>query len=90
MSVEPVLGNIHRLSVHVEALAALGAALRLQQSDTEVDSLVQSRLQQVIRAIDPQLAENGALSEGANAAPLIQTVFRQANELLENPERAPG
>ena len=90
MSVGPVIGNIHRLSVHVEALAALGAALRLQQSGAEVDSQVQSRLQQVIRAIDPQLAENGAFSEGANAAPLIETVFRQAIELLENPERAPG
>jgi SAM-dependent methyltransferase len=90
MSAEPIIGNIHRLSVHVEALAALGAALRLQQSGADADPRVGSRLQRVIHSIDPRLAEGAALSQGGNAVPLIQTVFRQAIELLENPERAPG
>ena len=43
MSVAPVIGYIHRLSVHVEAVAALGAASRLQRSRAESESQVQSR-----------------------------------------------
>jgi hypothetical protein len=43
MSVAPVIGYIHRLSVHVEAVAALGAASRLQRSGAEAESQLQSR-----------------------------------------------
>ena len=90
MTVESVIGNIVRLGVHVEALAALGAALRLQHSGAHSDPRVCGSLQRVIHAIDPRLVENDALTDGRDSAAVIQTVFRQSIELLENPERSPG
>ena len=84
MTVESVIGNIVRLGVHVEALAALGAALRLQHSGAHSDPRVCGSLQRVIHAIDPRLVENDALTDGRDSAAVIQTVFRQSIELLEN------
>jgi precorrin-6B methylase 2 len=44
----------------------------------------------VARAVDPQLLEGVEPNQEASALALIQTTFRQALDLLENPERAPG
>jgi SAM-dependent methyltransferase len=82
--------SVHRLSISVEALAALGAALRLRQSGAEMDARVRTRLEEVLHAIDPELTE-GCLGIGAEySTALIEAVFRQATDLLQNPERAPG
>jgi SAM-dependent methyltransferase len=81
--------SVHQLTVSVEALAALGAALRLQRSAVEADSRVRVCLQEVLHAIDPQLAD--CLGNRAEyAMPLIETAFRQSADLLHNPERVPG
>jgi len=90
MTVDPLMKSIHQLSVSVEALAALGAALRLQRSDAEADLRVRARLQDVLHAIDPALAELCLGNRSDYAGPLIETVFRQSADLLNNPERAPG
>lgn len=90
MSAESLMKCAHHLSVSVEALAALGAALQLQRHKAEADPCVVARLQEVLRAIDPQLFENGFENRADYALPLIETVFRQATELFQNPERAPG
>jgi len=90
VSVEPIIRNAHRLSVHVEALAALGAALRLQQSTAEADPRVRACLQDVLRALDPPLPEDCLGSRADYVTNLIETAFRQATDLLWNPERAPG
>jgi len=47
-------------------------------------------LTDVSRAIDPQLLEGLERQQQETALALIQTTFRQALDLLENPERAPG
>jgi SAM-dependent methyltransferase len=82
--------SIHQLSVSVEALAALGAALRLHRSNTEVDPHVRARLRDVLHAIDPLLAELCLGNRADYAGPLIETVFQQSADLLHKPERAPG
>jgi len=90
MSFESLLAGIQRLSVSVEALAAVGAELRLQQQGLDGDPRVRLLLNQVVRAVDPQLLENFEINQQAAALALIQAIFRQALDLLENPARAPG
>ena len=90
MTVDPLMKSIHQLSVSVEALAALGAALRLHRSNAEADPHVRARLQDVLHAIDPTLAELCLGNRADYAGPLIETVFHQSADLLHNPERAPG
>jgi SAM-dependent methyltransferase len=89
LTIDPLMKCIHRLSVSVEALAALGAALRLQRSNLEADSRVRVCLQEVLHAIDPQLAE-GLGHRADYARHLVEAVFRQSADLLQNPERVPG
>jgi SAM-dependent methyltransferase len=89
LTIDPFMKNVHRLSVSVEALAALGAALLLQRGDLEADPRVGACLREVLHAIDPQLA--GGVGHRADyARHLVETVFRQSVELLQNPERVPG
>jgi hypothetical protein len=90
MSFESLMAASQRLSVSVETLAALGAQLRLQQSGLDGDSRVRALLNEVSRAIDPQLLEGVELNNQAAVLAVIQAVFRQGLDLLENPERAPG
>ena len=58
MSFESLLLASQRLSVSVEALAAVGAQLRLQQQEVDGDPRVRVLLNDVVRAVDPQLLEN--------------------------------
>ena len=84
------MAAVQRLSVSVETLAALGAQLRLQQEGLVGDPRVRSLLNEIDRAVDPQLLENVDSHQQAAALALIQTIFRQALDLLENPARVPG
>jgi SAM-dependent methyltransferase len=89
MAVDPPMKTFHELSVSVEALAALGAALRQQRSGAEADPRVRVCLHDVLHAIDPPLVV--CLGNKADyAGPLIETVFRQPTDLLHTPERGPG
>jgi hypothetical protein len=88
MSFESLIAVSQRLSVSVDALSAVGAQLRLQQDEFEADSRVRALLNNVSRAVDPQLFEGVERHHRAAALALIQTIFRQALDLLENPERA--
>lgn len=90
MTVDPLMNSVHRLSISVEALAALGAALQLQRSDAAADPRVHACLRDVLHAIDPQLTEHRLGNRTDYAGPLIETVFRQSLDLLHNPERVPG
>jgi ubiquinone/menaquinone biosynthesis C-methylase UbiE len=90
MSFESLLAGIQRLSVSVEALATVGAELRLQQQGLDGDPRVRPLLNEAVRAVDPQLLENIDINHQAAALALIHSTFRQALDLLENPARAPG
>jgi SAM-dependent methyltransferase len=74
----------------VEAVAALGGRLRVQHEGLDADPRVRSLLDEIARAVDPQLIEDVDTHHQAAALYLIQTIFRQALDLLENPSREPG
>jgi hypothetical protein len=90
MSFESMIAAAQRLSISVEALAALGAQLRLQQDLVEGNPRVRALLNEIARAVDPQLLEDVDEHQRAITLALIQTMFRQALDLLENPGRELG
>ena len=90
MSFESLMDVSQRLTVAVETLAAMGAQLRFLQNGHDGYSRVRSLLNDVARAVDPQLLEGVEHNQQAAALALIQTTFRQALDLLDNPERDPG
>ena len=90
MGFESLISAAQRLSTSVEALAALGAQLRLQQDGLEGNPRVRALLNDIARAVDPQLLEDVDEHQQATTLALIQTIFRQALDLLENPARDLG
>lgn len=90
MSFESLMAVMQSLTTSVETLAALGAQLRFLQNGLDGDSRVRALLDDVVRAIDPQLLEDLERKQQAAVLAVIQTRFRQALDLLENPERVPG
>ena len=79
-----------KLSLHAEALAALGAELRLRCDGLEGDPQVRPLLQDVAHRINPELFDDLNPNQQRTALTLIQMSLRQAVDLLENPARAPG
>jgi len=87
---EAMMARIRQLTVSVEALAALGAELKLRQDRLEGDPQLRNLLRQAIRAVDARWLERSDDNEAATALALIQTVFRQSLDMLEKPARPPG
>jgi precorrin-6B methylase 2 len=87
---EAMMARIRQLSVSVEALAALGAELRLRQEHLEGDPRLRKLLREAAQAVDARWLEHTDSNETAPALGLIQTVFRQSLDLLEHPARPPG
>ena len=90
MSFESLMNKCQELNRSVEALAALGAELRLRQNGLGSDSRVPSLLQDVVHCIEPGLLDGLEPSQELAVLALIQAFFSQANDLLENPGRDPG
>jgi len=90
MSLESLMATALRLSVSVEALAALGAELRLRREKLVADTRIGTLLRDVTHLIDPGLFDGIEADGEAAALALVQAVFRQANDLLEEPARAPA
>ena len=86
---EAMMARIRQLTVSVEALAALGAELKLRQDRLEGDPQLRNLLRQAVRAVDARWLEHGDANEAAAALALIQTVFRQSLDMLEKPARPP-
>ena len=82
--------TVLRLNTSVEALAALGAELSLRQNAADGDPRVRARIQQVVQSLDPMLLDGADATQMAVALGGIQSFFRQAIDLLENPTRGPG
>ena len=87
---EAMMTGVRERTVSVEALAALGAELKLRQDGLAGDPQLRPLLQQVVRALDPRWLERSDTREGAATLALIQTVLRQSLDMLENPARPPG
>jgi SAM-dependent methyltransferase len=90
MNFEVFLRQLHTLNSSLETLAAIGAELRLRRDGLAGDSRVRSLLQDVVHRIDPTALEEMNPSQAQSALGLIRSSFRQAMDLLENPDRAPG
>jgi len=90
MGVETFLQQLQALNSSLETLAAIGAELRLRRDGLTGDARVRSLLQDVVHRIDPTVLDGMNPGQAQAALGLIQTSFRQAMDLLENPERAPG
>jgi precorrin-6B methylase 2 len=90
MSFETLIAASQRLNAAMEALAALGAELRLRREATDADPRVRRALQDIVRGIDPNLLDGVQPDQEAVVLGTIQAFFRQAFDLLNNPARAPG
>ena len=90
MGFDSLIAAAQRLSTSVEALAALGAQLRSKQDGLEAHPRVRVLLNDIAHAVDPHLLEDVDEHQQATTLALIQTIFRQALDLLEDPARDPG
>jgi SAM-dependent methyltransferase len=90
MSQETLLSVSQRLNASVEALAALGAELRLRRDGTKIEACVRDGLREVVDGLQPDLLDSASADQEAVCLAFIQAFFRQALDLLENPARAPG
>jgi SAM-dependent methyltransferase len=90
MSFDTAMAACQRLSGSMEALAAVGAHLRLQQANATADPRVRGLLDEVARAVEPSLLDGTSAGQQQIILSFIQAFFRQAADLLENPTRPPG
>ena len=90
MSFEALIAAVQRFSVSVEALAVLGAELRLRRNGVDCDPSVQTLLREVEAAIEPGLLDGIDVSQKTAVLAIIEATFRQAADLPERPARAPG
>ena len=90
MSFESLMNKYRTLNSSLEALAVIGAELSLRREELNGDPRVRSLLQEVVNRIDPELLNGIDANQERAALALIQTSFRQAIDLMENPARVPG
>jgi hypothetical protein len=90
MSFESLMNKWQTLNSSVQALAALGAQLRLRQEGRTGDPRVLSLLREVLDCIEPRLLDGLDSSQELAALALIRASLHQALDLVENPGRAPG
>jgi SAM-dependent methyltransferase len=91
MSLDVVIKTCQILGDSAEALAALGAYLQIRRPESHGDPSIRALLEDVLRAVKPELLQNElSAAEEAAALALIQVTFRQAADLLNNPARRPG
>jgi predicted RNA methylase len=80
-----------RLAAQTEALAALGAALRLRASGEQAPPSVRACLDEVVEALGvSQAIATAAPDDLSRALAPVRAVFSQAADLLSDPSRAPG
>jgi precorrin-6B methylase 2 len=90
MTFDALLATVQRLQTSAEALAALGAELRLRREGLPADPTVAARLHDVLRALDPALVHGLSPDQEETVLVMIQSAFGQALDLMSDPARAPG
>src|SRR5262245_16307920 len=90
MSFESLMGVVQRLNASTEALAALGAELRLRREGAQANPETGQLLQDIVQSIDPSLLDGVSPQQEAVALAAIGAGFHYAVDLLEHPARAPG
>lgn len=90
MNFQNLMREVRKYGTSLQALAALGAVLRLQQGGDIGDPDVRDQLQEVVRVLGPSLLDNLTPQDRTLALGMIQIFFRDAAALLDRPERAAG
>lgn len=90
MSFESLMAAVRHLNASTEALAALGAELRLRRDGAQADPETRQLLQDIVRDTDPTLLDGVSPQQEALALAVIGAGFHHAVDLLEDPARAPG
>lgn len=90
--IERLLKTSQKLNASMEALAALGAKLRVDSEGLTMHPTIGALVDSVVGELGFSLAEIAALPDEKRlaVAGLIRSFFLQAAELLEQPERGPG
>ena len=78
MSFEVLMGVVQRLNASTEALAALGAELRLRREGPQADPETRQLLQDILRSIDPSLLDGVSPQQEAVALAAIGAGFHYA------------
>jgi len=89
MSIESLLSAINQLGASMDALAAVGAELRLRRNGNCAPA-VRNLFQDAVRHIDPCAFDQITAEQERTALAIIESVFRQSMELLQFPSRLPG
>lgn len=87
---EDILRTAQTLTASMEALAALGAWLRLRREGLAADPSVAALLHKVVGEIAPGVEQTLTPQQETVALGFIRSFFGQAIELLDNPGRPPG
>ena len=90
MSIESLMTATQSLGASMDALAALGAELRLRREGLFAAPRVRQLVQEVVQRIDPKMLNGITADQEVTALAIIEAFFRQAADLLESPARAPG
>jgi SAM-dependent methyltransferase len=86
---DELMGAVMRMSVELECLAVAGTHLRSTIGAIETDPSIDRSLRDVTALILPG-ADALPVAQREILAGVIVTMFRQANDLVQNPERPPG
>ncbi|MGD9528763.1 SAM-dependent methyltransferase [Pseudonocardia sp.] len=90
MGFDDLVGTTQRLNVSVEALAALTAELRVRAEGLEPAPEVRAALADVVAALGVGDLDDLAPAQLGPVVGFSRAFFRQAQELVEGPDRPPG
>lgn len=90
MSFQLLMAEIRRLRASSEALAALGAELRLRRDGASAHPETRRLLQDVVAGINRKLFDGITPQQEATALALIRSSFHYATDLVDSPARDPG
>src|SRR5262245_2970643 len=90
MSFDSLMDVVQRLSASSEALAALGAELRLRRDGATGHPETRRLVQGIVGGIDATLLDGITPQQEATALAVITSGFHHATDLLRQPARAPG
>lgn len=90
MSFKSLLSTMQRLTISMEAMAAVLAELKLRQSGVPGDPVFRASLMEMIDKLEPGLLDGLTKDQEALVLSVNTAYFRQAFDLLENPGSEPG
>ena len=90
MSHDKLMAATRDLFKSTEALAALGAELRIRRDGIAADPEFKRRLDVLVEEMVPGVLDGVSADQAATILAFIHSYFRQATDLLENPGRPSG